>query len=507
MTSKPSGPFYRAEAELSRIPGVLGVGLAYKETRDGRSNRLAFVVVVRKKRPERELKASELIPRWFEGVPTDVWESLRAPSLAAPSSILTGGIELNSNRGETGTLGCLATRGPAGPTQEQFLLSAHHVFYDNFADTGAGGDVGAPNLSCCWICATGKIAEVTAGVATNNLDCAIAKTNGKRPIQQLIPKLGPTLPDRQNADLVMGVAPLVDVGQGFMSPIAVDAHVRKVGASSGLTGGTVYALNLPVEADAGTGYPGMDGQIIVQPNQEEGYHRKDGKYDFAIVGDSGAVLVDDGNRIVGLLSRAPFFNPNPPPPYKPVPAWVNQGGAANDIHKVMSALNIQIPASKTGGITPAAGAVLPGSGLFKFPPLRAPELEQRAALEGLKERLREFELGRKLVAFIELHQPEIARLINHDRRVTSAWHRAQGPAFVARLLKDLRSSAQPIPKQVNGATLESGLNSMRSALEARGSDQLRAALPEIWAAVTRASSRSGTLEALVNELRTADAYV
>jgi len=486
----------------------LGVGLSYKETRDGRSNRLAFVAVVQKKRPERELKASELIPRWFEGVPTDVWEAFHAPSLtAAPSSILTGGIELNSNRGETGTLGCLVTRGPAGPTQEQFLLSAHHVFYEDFAETSSGGDVGAPNLSCCWICVTGKIAEVTTGVGTNNLDCAIAKINGRRPIQQLIPKLGPTLPDRQNADLVMGVAPLVDVGQGFMSPVAVDAHVRKVGASSGLTGGTVYALNVPVNADPISGYPAMEGQIIITPNQEEGHKRKDGKYDFGIVGDSGAVVVDDRNRIVGLLSRAPFFQANPPPPYRPVPEWVHQGGGANDIHKVMSALNIQIPASKSGGITPAAGAVLPGSGIFKFPPLRAPELEQRAALEGLKDRLREFELGRKVVAFIELHQPEIARLINHDRRVTSAWHRAQGPAFVARLLKDLQSSAQPIPKQVNGATLQSGLSSMRSALEARGSDRLRAELPEIWAVLTRATSRSDTLEALVDELRTADAHV
>jgi hypothetical protein len=508
VTSKPSGPFYRAEAELRRIPGVLGVGLAHKQTRDGVRDQLAFVVVVPKKRHKRELKVSELIPPWFEGVPTDVWEPFDAPLLAEPSTILNGGIEIRSNRsamGASGTLGCLATRGPAGPTQEQFLLSAHHVFYEDFNETGEGGDVGAPDLSCCWICVTGKVANVTAGVGTNNLDCAIAKTNGKRPIQQRIPKLGPTIPQRQNSDLVMGVAPLRDVGQGLMSPIAVGEHVRKVGASSGLTGGTVFALNLPVPADGESGYPAMDGQIIIKPLQNEG--RSSGaKVDFAIVGDSGAVIMDDANRVVGLLSRAPGFAPNPPPPDPPPPPWMGRGGAANDIHKVIAALNIAIPASKTAQLTPAAGAILPGSGVFKFPPLRQPELEQRAVLEELKDRMREFGLGRKLVNFIEIHQPEIARLINHDRRVTSAWHRAHGPAFLALLLKDLRSAAQPIPKQVNGATLASSLSSMRSALDARGSAELRAELPEVWNAVARAASRSETLGGLVDELRMVDAH-
>jgi hypothetical protein len=251
----------------------------------------------------------------------------------------------------------------------------------------------------------------------------------------------------------------------------------------------------------------MVPQIIIKPLEAEGFKgtKETHNIHFALGGDSGSVVVDDNNRVVGLLIRRADFRDEPGKPPRPV--WEGAGGVATDIHKVMSAMNITIPASNVSRPTREARALLPGSRLVRYPALTTEASEQRAALEVFKQELREFALGRRLVEFIEHHQPEITELVNHCRRVTLIWHRVHGPAFVALLLRGLRNLEQPIPRQVGNSSAEDVFVSMRAALEANGGPELVADMVALWPSIHPLVPRSQTLRALVDNLRSVDAHV
>jgi hypothetical protein len=125
-----------------------------------------------------------------------------------------------------------------------------------------------------------------------------------------------------------------------------------------------------------------------------------------------------------------------------------------------------------GTVVPA-NAILPGTAIM--PRSMTPEDEARGAvLDEVVEHLRQSVNGRLVLRLYDIHHREVRALLSHDRQVRVAWHRNRGPALVAKLLSGLHGLDQPIPKEIEGVTLEAGLRRVADALSQAGSQALRA---------------------------------
>lgn len=127
----------RAEAELTRIPGVVGVGFGLKEVGGRTTEQRALRVYVRDKRPLADIPADEVLPTEFEGFPVDVLvvreiERLHCEDLQQHDPLIGGititGFMSNGSGGfYAGTLGFFATlNGVPGP-KNVVLVSNSHV--------------------------------------------------------------------------------------------------------------------------------------------------------------------------------------------------------------------------------------------------------------------------------------------------------------------------------------------------------------------------------------------
>jgi hypothetical protein len=304
------------EQDLLGRPGVVGVGIGYKEVGGKPTDRLAIRVLVEEKR---DVPDEERIPPTIEGYPTDVLQRRYEPhgpaaSAEAPAppgqrpvqadggryDVLVGGISVGPQRlvrGRAigGTLGAIVKDDASG---EPMMLSCFHVLAGD-RSASAGDAVVQParpegGLGDRFV--AGRLARF---VLAEEVDAAVAGVS--RAVQGEILGIGE----------VQGTAD-AEIGQ----------QVRKQGFASGLTHGTVDTVELTVQVryPGGIGLVTFDNQINVTPDTERNEA-------FGEQGDSGAVLVTDDNRIVGLYIAGDPANGN---------------GMANPIAAVFSALGVDV---------------------------------------------------------------------------------------------------------------------------------------------------------------------
>lgn len=65
----------RHEAELMAIPGVVGVGVGFRQRNGMPTNEVAIVVMVKRKLSPDTIKVGEKLPAKLEGIPVDVQET------------------------------------------------------------------------------------------------------------------------------------------------------------------------------------------------------------------------------------------------------------------------------------------------------------------------------------------------------------------------------------------------------------------------------------------------
>lgn len=484
------GLFHEAMRHFRTLPGVVGLGSGFKTTHDGRSEVPALCVIVRHKRPLKDVPLAERIPAYFDGVLTDVVEPLITLPAGSANTALIGGAGIQVDSGASGTLGCFATI-DNGSTQ--VMLTAGHVLTSGAGVFGAGGEVGSPELKSSWCCASGVVAKILRGRIDDQLDCGIATLSGSRPAQQVVRGLGPDS-NGDNTDLLMGIAALKpDPTTQIMSPLIRGDKVRKVGASTGLTHGVVSRIDF--ELNPFEDLPPIKHQIVIEPLENQGHRMADGRDYFTLPGDSGAVVVNEKNEIAALLIRAADFSNQGPP------SWMGFGGGVTDIHKVIAELGINIYKSPLPPATQPIRGLRAGLPIHRAPDPTPDILHRRGLIDVLKRELETFALGKKFVRFVQTHEQELSRLVNHDRRVTVAWHRAHGPAFLAMLLKELRGIEQPIPRTVEGLPIETGLASVHAAVQACGSAELVTDMAALWPAVSASLSGSPTVGSVIDKLR------
>ncbi len=434
---------------LMQMPGVLGVGVGLKEVQGQLTDQICFRVYVEEKKDAATLPAEQLIPATIEGFPTDVLKILTVREQAdfverrdlAQHRPLRGGAAIStktmSKDYKAGTLGWFARK--KSDNSRVILSNCHVLFTDIVTDDPVvrtdTDKMTQPfyDKTCC--CEYNVIGQTIIGIKNPSVDCAIGHFDDDLQTELYISHPLTTHKLRVN-----------DTDTAI-----VGETVRKIGMRSAFTQGIVADIGAAV---AGTMISLPDGrttkvrvnQIIIWPDNTETYIDDHfGAIAFSNEGDSGSVILDTENKIVGLL----FASFPEAPPRRSL-------CIANHIGTVLQQL-------KDNGHEIILEKSPPGGG-------DPPVLALRSAI---KRRDLLAECPEPLAELVRRHRPEISALIEHRRPVLVVWRRLQGPAFANAVVRNQRDAQQEIPLVINGVPREELLARMGVALEENGSEALR----------------------------------
>lgn len=301
----------RIEDELLAQPGVVGVDINEKVSNGKPTGALAIVVYVEEKKPKSKLGKDEVIPAEIEGIPTDVKEerielhASRVPLAdvvplvdAGKYTTLHGGISIGPCRSVhlnppdvpapgdyifAGTLGAIVKD---RTTQAVMALTNFHV-----ACVDNGWTVGDAMCQQSRVdggsCPADTFGALTRATLSEHVDGAVISINSAQTTDCSIEQIG----------AVKGKA-----------VAALNTAVRKRGRTTGLTYGKVTSVDASVTINYGDGLGShtLKNQIRVEPDTTQSAQ-------FSDHGDSGSVVVDAENKVVGLLfggsSAATYANP------------------------------------------------------------------------------------------------------------------------------------------------------------------------------------------------------
>ena len=465
---------------LKKIPGVIDVGLGCKETNGVFTREISYVVIVREKIKEEELLPEHIIPKEMNGIKTDV---VKIPTLVNQIRPIRGGVKLDSDECKgTGTLGCIATH----PTFGRVCLTNHHVLYNQFYDNTPSPverdtKVGQPNISCSWCCQCNVIGHIKDSRRRNNesVDCGIVKIDDKI---SSINEIAGAIPIR-------GVAPVRPDpgGSGVMYHVFPEDIVKIVGEKTNtLTLGVVKQINFSanITEEDKTTVTTLTDQIVI-------IHKDGANKRFTYRGDSGAIILDANNMVIGLhcvgTPELDSHGNTTPPPYISV---------SNNIHNVITAMNITI------NVTTSAGGGSSSSDIFTGDSRTVDDSEEenttyQVYLDKYRKILEETNEGRAILKSIQDNAKEVRELVYHNRHVIVAWQRNQGPAFVASVIKRLKDNNEEILKEVNGVNIHILLEAMVFSLIKNGSDQLRYVVRKYAERILPVIDRCRTYEDLI----------
>ncbi len=451
----------KVKSELLKLPNVVSVGIGLKETAGNLTKEVVYRVCVKAKIKESDLEASEVIPKEINGIKTDVVLPLSpkdANDVCGGTSerdeykryaTLTAGLPIGSkaNSGSVGTLGWFGAIG-----SKHYLLTNKHVLFDSSTgEVTSETKVGQPkakepsNCCCCtcgdnWVIGKSVYAKKSKADNIDAFDYAIAELDN----------------DLTNNNLKItndSTAQVIEVS-GKAQP-SVNDVVRKIGYRSGYTEGTIYHTgDHAVNVNGST--VTWKNTVLISPNNtdykvesEDGTECKD---TFANSGDSGSVVVNEDDEVVGLLWGVDFDSD----PNKAITF-------ANNIMNVIADLvteghNFDIITS---------GSVAPGN---------APEesaAEVKETTQNLLSQLKEGNEESVLAQLYEKHEDEVLRIINHVREGVVVWQRNQGPSFVAALARSAKVKDYEIPQEIEGVSRSKLMDELALLFEKYGSESLK----------------------------------
>jgi hypothetical protein len=271
---------------LMKMNGVNGVDVGYKYTNGKRTDEITIRVLVQKKK--KNISDAEKIPEQIGGVNTDVIEMEVVPFTASKAmdeailladatkySTVKGGISIGPERVINGSVyvGTLGAIVKDNVTNQPMLLSNFHVMC---VDSGwhVGDQMDQPGRVDGGVPVTDRIGTLRRAVLSNHVDGAISSLSG-RPYDCSVVGIGN----------VKGTASAV-----------LNAPVRKRGRTTLLTSGFVDAINATVSINYGPsiGVKVLTNQIGIRPNTAVNPK-------FSDHGDSGSVVMDANNKVIGLL--------------------------------------------------------------------------------------------------------------------------------------------------------------------------------------------------------------
>ncbi|MBE2222177.1 MAG: hypothetical protein IAF02_11580 [Anaerolineae bacterium] len=471
--------YEEASTQLMEIPGVIGVGIGIKEKSGDLTEDIAFRVYVVEKKSLEDIPTEERIPETIMGFMTDVIKVYQ-PKLRVfvermdtkDHRPLKGGVAIGAeNVSGQGTLGWFGIR---NSDSARILLTNKHVIFSDATGTSTETKkVGQASYSSFCCCECGEIGETIVGIINNNVDCAIAR-----------------LDDDVNLSLILtNNATTQQISIAGSDAAIVGETVRKIGMRSGFTTGVVIDIGAvtvtPPNDPAGTPVSIIPNQILIRPDATETYEIENGKFAFSNYGDSGSVIVNGDNEIVGLLYSGDENN------------YSVDITFANNIANVLTALSnsgnaITLSVSPPGGRSYVASR-------HAIP--KTPQPLTRTRLDDILARTLDGDpAANPLVQAIQDNSDEIISLINHSRPVTVTWHRKQGPSFAGAFMRSVKEPSYQIPDEINGISRQLFLNSMAAALEEYGSDRLKEAIQSYSLPVIYACIHNDSVEDIVAAL-------
>jgi hypothetical protein len=295
----------RNRDQLLTRANVVATGVGYKITVGQKTSNLSIVCSVTHKVAESQLNSQDMVPKTLEGTPTDVVQTGIIHALQSPTDRIRpapGGVSIGHKDITAGTLGCLVKK-----NDQIFILSNNHVLANSNQaeigdpilqpgpyDGGSYPDDHIANLEefvpvqfigldsdCPFAIAT---ASFLNGIATllgshirmkainqqaldNLVDAAIARPLNPSDVSDEILEIG-TIQGSAEAELGM--------------------TIKKSGRTTGLTTGVVEQVDVSVNVQYGEGKIALFTDQLMAGAMSQG-------------GDSGSAVLDDTNRLVGLL--------------------------------------------------------------------------------------------------------------------------------------------------------------------------------------------------------------
>ena len=294
-----------ARKDLLKRANVVATGIGYKVSAGRRTETLSVVCSVARKLPLAQLPARDRVPAAVDGVPTDVVETGVIRALQGRTTRhrpAPGGVSIGHRDITAGTLGCLVHR-----NGEVFILSNNHVLANSNA-AGPGDPILQPGPHDGGRLPQDHIADLAdfvpiryqdepsdcrfarGVIAVLNAGCRLIGSRTRYHIARV-----------QQQDNLVDAAIARPLRPQDVSPEILEAGtieglargelgmaIKKSGRTTGFTTGEIQQVDVTVDVQYGGGrIARFTDQLLAGPMSQGG--------------DSGSAVLDQGNRLVGLL--------------------------------------------------------------------------------------------------------------------------------------------------------------------------------------------------------------
>ena len=295
----------RNRDQLLTRANVVATGVGYKITAGQKTSNLCIVCSVTQKVAELQITSQDMVPKTLEGTPTDVVQTGIIRALQSPTDRIRpapGGVSIGHKDITAGTLGCLVKK-----NDQIFILSNNHVLANSNQaeigdpilqpgpyDGGSYPDDHIANLEeFVPIEFIGLDSDCPFAIATAGFLNGIATLLGSHVrMKAIIQQAGDNLVD---AAIARPLNPsdvsdeILEIGtiQGS-AEAELGMAIKKSGRTTGLTTGVVEQVDVSANVQYGEGKIALFTDQLMAGAMSQG-------------GDSGSAVLDDTNRLVGLL--------------------------------------------------------------------------------------------------------------------------------------------------------------------------------------------------------------
>ncbi len=292
-------------SQLFDRANVVATGVGYKITNGQSTATLSIVCSVIEKVAASQLSSQEIVPATLDGIPTDVVQTGYIRALQSHTDRhrpAPGGVSIGHRDITAGTLGCLVHK-----NEQTFILSNNHVLANsNEAQVGdpilQPGPYDGGRFPDDHIANLAQFVPISIGGAPS--DCPIGQgmatlLNGiagvlgsDTRLQAVSLQAAENLVDAAIAlplnvadvsDQILKVGVIQGAGQGELG-----MAVKKSGRTTEFTTGQILQVDVSANVQYGAGRVAFFTDQLMAGAMSQG-------------GDSGSAVLDEGNRLVGLL--------------------------------------------------------------------------------------------------------------------------------------------------------------------------------------------------------------